>query len=229
MSTTPDPEFHGQHRPDPTADPSNEQAVQQEQEGQQAQVPPPPPASQGSIPPPPPASQGSVPPPPAGHGYTQPTPQQTGYPQSGYAQPGQSYPQPGYPQTGQTHPGQGTAYGQQVLDPAQQRQWGMFAHLVPLVAMVLSAGLLGFVGSLVIYVLYKDRGDFVRQHAANSLNIQILTGIVLLVSLPLMLLLVGFLTYFAALAVAFVLHIIGALRANEGQLWTPPMTPSFVK
>ena len=218
MSTTPDPESHGQHRPDPTADPavhpSSEQALPQ---GQQGQVPPPPPASQGSVPPPPP-----------GHSYTQPTPQH-GYPQGGYAQPGQSYPQPGYPQTGQAHPGQATAYGQQVLDPAQQRQWGMFAHLVPLVAMVLSAGLLGFVGSLVIYVLYKDRGDFVRQHAANSLNIQILTGIVLLVSLPLMLLLVGFLTYFAALAVAFVLHIIGALRANEGQLWTPPMTPSFVK
>ena len=207
MSTTPDPEFHGQHRPDPTADPSSEPAVPQGEPGQ--------------VPPPPPASQGSVPPPPPGHGYTQPTPQQ-GYPQTGY-------PQPGYPQTGQAHPGQASAYGQQVLDPAQQRQWGMFAHLVPLVAMVLSAGLLGFVGSLVIYVLYKDRGDFVRQHAANSLNIQILTGIVLLVSLPLMLLLVGFLTYFAALAVAFVLHIIGALRANEGQLWTPPMTPSFVK
>jgi len=202
MSTTPDPEFHGQHRPDPTADPTSEPAAPQQ--GQQGQVPPPPP----------------------GPSHAQPT-SQPGYPQPGYPQTG--YPQTGYPQTGQTYPGQATAYGQQVLDPAQQRQWGMFAHLVPLVAMVLSAGLLGFVGSLVIYVLYKDRGDFVRQHAANSLNIQILTGIVLLVSLPLMLLLVGFLTYFAALAVAFVLHIIGALRANEGQLWTPPMTPSFVK
>ncbi|MFW5471793.1 DUF4870 domain-containing protein [Knoellia sp. CPCC 206450] len=209
MSTTPDPEFHGQHRPDPTADPSGERPASQAQ------------APQGQVPPPPPSSQGSAPPPPPGHGHSQPTPQPA-YPQGGY-------PQGGYPQTGQTHPGQATAYGQQVLDPAQQRQWGMFAHLVPLIAMVLSAGLLGFVGSLVIYVLYKDRGDFVRQHAANSLNIQILTGIVLLVSLPLMLVLVGFLTYFAALAVAFVLHIIGALRANEGQLWTPPMTPSFVK
>ena len=105
----------------------------------------------------------------------------------------------------------------------------MFAHVIPLIAMVLSAGLLGFVGSLVIYVMYKDRGDFVRQHAANSLNIQIMTGIVLLISFPLMLVLVGFATYFIALAIAFVLHIIGALRANEGQQWSPPLTPSFVK
>ncbi|KRE44160.1 hypothetical protein ASG74_00610 [Knoellia sp. Soil729] len=118
---------------------------------------------------------------------------------------------------------------QQVLDPAQQRQWGMLSHLIPLIAMVLSAGVLGFVGSLIIYVMYKDRGDFVRQHAANSLNIQIITGIILLISIPLMFVLVGFATYGIALVVAFILHILGAMRANEGKQWTPPMTPRFVK
>lgn len=140
-------------------------------------------------------------------------------------------PPPSYqqPAPSQAYPGQPTAYGQQVLEPAQQRQWGMFAHLIPLIAMVLSAGVLGFVGSLIIYVMYKDRGDFVRQHAANSLNIQIITGIILLISIPLMFVLVGFATYGIALVVAFILHIIGALRANEGQQWTPPMTPRFVK
>ena len=42
--------------------------------------------------------------------------------------------------------------------------------------MVSQRGLLGFVGSLVVYLLYKERGDFVRRHAANSLNIQITMG-----------------------------------------------------
>jgi len=95
--------------------------------------------------------------------------------------------------------------------------------------MVLSAGLLGFVGSLVIYLIYKDRGPFVRQHAANSLNVQILTGVVLLVSLPLMLILVGFVTYAVALVVAFVLHVVGALKASNGEWWNPPLTPRFVR
>ena len=141
--------------------------------------------------------------------------------------PQQPYQQPA---AGQPQPGQPVSYSQQqVLDPAQQRQWGMLSHLIPLVAMVLSAGVLGFVGSLIVYVMYKERGDFVRQHAANSLNIQIMTGIVLLISLPLMLVLVGFATYGIALVVAFILHIIGAMRANEGKQWTPPMTPAFVK
>jgi len=161
--------------------------------------------------------QGQNPPPPPGAPQPE-SPQQPQVAQQPYAPPAPQ-PQQGYPA-----PYQQAA----VLDPAQQRQWGMFAHLVPLIAMVLSAGLLGFVGSLIIYVMYKERGDFVRQHAANSLNIQIITGIFLLISFPLMLVLVGFVTYFIALAFAFVLHIIGAMRANEGQLWTPPFTPRFV-
>ena len=81
------------------------------------------------------------------------------------------------------------------LTPDQERNWATLSHVVPLIAMVVSAGTLGFVGSLVIYLLYKDRGPFVRQHAANSLNIQIITGIVLLISFPLMLVLVGFLPF----------------------------------
>ena len=81
---------------------------------------------------------------------------------------------------------------QQPLTPTQERTLGSIAHGAPLVAMVLSAGLLGFVGSLVIYLMYRDRGPFVRAHAANSLNVQIITGIVLLISLSLMLVLIGF-------------------------------------
>lgn len=132
-------------------------------------------------------------------------------------------------------PQQSVPYGQssyaaspQPISPAQERTLGAVAHGVPLIAMVLSAGLLGFVGSLVIYVMYKDRGPFVRQHAANSLNVQIITGIVLLISLPLMLLLIGFVTYALALVFAFVLHLLGAIKANNGEWWNPPMTPRFV-
>jgi len=114
------------------------------------------------------------------------------------------------------------------ISATEERNWGMLSHLVPLVATVLSAGTLGFVGSLVIFVMYKDRGPFVRQNAANSLNIQIMTGIVLLISFPLMLLLVGFLTYGLALVFAVVLHAVGAIKANNGEWWTPPLTPRFV-
>jgi uncharacterized protein len=114
------------------------------------------------------------------------------------------------------------------ISPSEERTMGMLSHAIPLVAMVVSAGTLGFVASLILYLIYKDKGPFVRENAANSLNIQITTGIVLLVSIPLMLVLVGFLTFAAALVVAFVLHLLGALKANRGEWWRPPLTLRLV-
>ena len=142
--------------------------------------------------------------------------------------------EPNTPHDEQTSPAaqasnQGYSVQQQPLTPTQERTMGSIAHGAPLVAMVLSAGLLGFVGSLVIYLMYRDRGPFVRAHAANSLNVQIITGIVLLISLPLMLVLIGFITYPLALVFAFVLHLLGAVKAHNGEWWSPPMTPKFVK
>ena len=44
-----------------------------------------------------------------------------------------------------------------------------------------------------------------------------------------MLVLIGFVTYAIALVIAFVLHLIGAIKANNGEWWNPPMTPRFVR
>ncbi|MFV0464085.1 MAG: DUF4870 domain-containing protein [Nostocoides sp.] len=114
------------------------------------------------------------------------------------------------------------------MTPADERTWAMLSHVVPAVCSVLSAGTVGFVGSLIIYLLYKDRGPFVRAAAASSLNIQLTAVVVMLVSLPLMLVLIGFVTFAVAAIAALVLNIIGAVRANEGQWWTPPLTIRFV-
>ena len=114
------------------------------------------------------------------------------------------------------------------LSPSEERTMGTLSHVIPLVAMVVSLGTLGFVASLVLYLMFKDKGPFVRENAANSLNIQLTTAIVLLVSFPLMLFLVGFLTALAAVVFAFVLHVMGALRAHRGEWWRPPMTLHLV-
>lgn len=121
------------------------------------------------------------------------------------------------------------AYGPAPITPSEERTWGMLSHVIAIAAMVLSAGLLGFLGSLVVYLVYKDRGPFVRANAANSLNVQIMTGIILLISFPLMFVLIGFITYPAALLVALVLHLIGAIKASNGEWWDPPLTPRFVR
>ena len=114
------------------------------------------------------------------------------------------------------------------MTPSEERTMGTLAHAIPLVAMVVSVGTLGFVASLILFLIYKDKGPFVRAHAANSLNVQITTGIVLLISIPLMFVLVGFLTFAAAVVIAFVLHLLGAFKANRGEWWRPPMTLHLV-
>lgn len=162
---------------------------------------------------------GQAPPPPGGgdgQGY-QGTGQQgyQGAPHQGY----QGVPQQGVPQPWQ----------QQVLSPQDQRNYGMLAHLAPAIAIPLSAGTLGFVASLVVYLMYKDRGDFVRAHAVNSLNVQIVTAIGLILSTLLMVILIGFITYPLICVVAVVIHVIGASKARNGELWSPPLTPAFVR
>jgi uncharacterized Tic20 family protein len=114
------------------------------------------------------------------------------------------------------------------MTPEQERTWATLAHVIPLAAFILSAGTLGFVASLVIYLVYKDRGPFVRAAAANSLNLQITVGIALLVSIPLMLLIVGFFTFAAASLFLIVIHIIAATKANAGEWYQPPLTARFV-
>ncbi|HEX8781019.1 MAG TPA: DUF4870 domain-containing protein [Nocardioides sp.] len=156
-------------------------------------------------------------------------PPQYGRPQYGRPQHGQ--PQHGQPQYGQPQYGQPSyAPQQQAISPDQERTWGAIAHGAALGAMLLSAGVLGFVGSLAIYLMYKDRGPFVRAHAANSLNVQITMLIWLVVSVPLILLLgLGILIMAVAPFVAGVLHVLGLVKSMNGEWWNPPLTPRFVR
>lgn len=115
------------------------------------------------------------------------------------------------------------------ISEEQQQTWGALAHAVPAVALVFSAGTLGFVVSLVIYLMYKDRGEFVRQQAANSLNVQIMTLLYLAVSVVLMLVGIGFLLYPLVIVWAVVLHAIGSVRSSNGRSWRPPLVPRMVR
>lgn len=159
-----------------------------------------------------------------------------------------------YPQNPQStedpaHSGQQGGYGQQpqpafqsqpsTMSPEDERTWGAISHGAAVVAMICSAGFLGFLASIAVYVVYKDRGPFVRAHAANSLNIQVTMFIwlvvlgILTIPVAILTLGLGLVVMLPALAAAFVvagvLHVIGAMKAYNGEWWNPPFTPHFVK
>ena len=126
------------------------------------------------------------------------------------------------PPTPYQAPGQVSAYS------AEERNLGTIAHITPLVLMIVSGGLAGFLGSLVVYLYAKDRGDFARRYAASALNVQIIVCIAAAISYVLMLVLIGFLTLPLVILFGLVVHVIGAVKANKGELYEPPFTPKFV-
>src|SRR5688572_20582773 len=109
--------------------------------------------------------------------------------------------------------------------PAQEGQWGMFAHLSMLAAGLLTAAIGGwgwFLGPLIIWLMKKDTMPFVADQAKEALNFSLLiTGIfIVLMLLGLLTLGIGFLVTMPIMLIvgvaALVLTIIAAMKANEG-------------
>jgi len=160
---------------------------------------------------------------------------------------GQQPPPGGQPLHGDQPPygGQPPSYGtfgpQGEMSPPDQRMWGMLAHLSSIVAaLVLSAMTAGFVylgavGPLVVYLVLKERGVFVRRQAAEALNFQILLTIVYLAGVVLSVLTLGIgLIVVVPLAivvgvVALVFTIIAAVKANQGVDYRYPINWRLVK
>jgi len=123
---------------------------------------------------------------------------------------------------------QPTRYGQLAGLSAEDRNLGTIAHVTPLVLMLISGGLAGFIGSLVVYLYAKDRGAGARQYAAGALNVQIIVSIAAAISYVLMLVIIGFITLPMAIVFGLIMHVLGAIKANKGEAFDPPLTPKFV-
>lgn len=65
-------------------------------------------------------------------------------------------------------PPQGASTSGAALSESEDRQWASFAHL---------GGIIGLLPSLIIYLVFKDRGSFTRQESKEALNFQITMAI----------------------------------------------------
>ena len=111
---------------------------------------------------------------------------------------------------------------------AEDKQWGMLAHLSALAGFLLPTfGHL--LGPLVVWLLKKDGSKFVDEQGKEALNFQISMTIYALLVSPLVLVIIGFFLLGAIWVASFVFAIIGALRASNGQSYRYPMTLRFLK
>ncbi len=112
------------------------------------------------------------------------------------------------------------------MTPADQRTWAIATHLSPFLASFV--GGLSFLGPLILYIVFRDRGAFIRHHSAEALNFQLTMWIGLLISFPLMFIGIGFLTAGAIGLAMLVCQILGAMAAGGGRDYRYPFTIRFV-
>ncbi|WP_241668164.1 DUF4870 domain-containing protein [Pedococcus bigeumensis] len=116
--------------------------------------------------------------------------------------------------------------GPHPMSPQDEKTWATLVHLAPFVAAFVG---IPFLGPLIVFLLLKDRGPFVRFHAAQALNFQIIITIALWVFGLLSFVLIG-IPFFIATCIAWVaLSIVAAVKANQGEWYRYPLTPELVK
>ena len=146
-------------------------------------------------------------------------------------QPNSGAPSPGQqPYSGQPAPplpppppGQPQGYGPPAQTPvtaSEARMWAMIANL--------GGFLFYFIAPLVIYLIFKDRDPFIRRHAAQALNFQIIAAIGYVISGVLIFILIGFFTGLAIFICWIVFPIMGAIAANKGEPYDYPFIPQMV-
>src|SRR5262249_16592780 len=104
---------------------------------------------------------------------------------------------------------------------SDERMWGMFCHLSPLLSYV-AAGMT-FIGPLVCWLIKKDTSKFVDLNGKESLNFQICILIYSLICFPLFCV-GGFGVFLLAAVQTFnvVCCIIAGIKANGGELFRYP-------
>ena len=117
--------------------------------------------------------------------------------------------------------------GPSSLQTADEKQMGMFLHLSQLASLVVPVG--GIILPIVLWQTQKEKMPAIDAHGKMVANWMISCLIYAVVSVILMFVLVGFLTILAVAVMGVVFPIIGAVKANNGELWEYPVTIKFIK
>ena len=114
-----------------------------------------------------------------------------------------------------------------------ERTTALWSHLAHAATYVVG---LGWIVTLVLYLINKDRSPFIRHHGAQSLNLLII-GVIAVVGLGfiggvLSIVGIGLLILLLIPVVSIymiVIEIIAGLAANRGEGYRIPMTPNWIK
>ena len=109
----------------------------------------------------------------------------------------------------------------QPLSPNDEKLYATLTHVGGIFFSVIPA--------LIVFLVFKDRGPFIRAHSLTALNFQLTMLIAAAIGSMLTIVGIGFLVLGAVSIAILVFSIIAAVAANNGQFYSYPLTIPFVK
>jgi uncharacterized Tic20 family protein len=106
------------------------------------------------------------------------------------------------------------------LTEAEDRQWASFAHL---------GGILSFLPSLIIWLIFKDRGAFTNTEAKEALNFQITLAIGYVIASVLTVVVIGVILFPVLGILSIIFSILGFLKAKDGIAYRYPFALRLIK
>ena len=114
------------------------------------------------------------------------------------------------------------------------RPWGMelnqfcmFMHLAQFAGLIVPFA--SIVLPIVMWTTNKDKSELIDQHGKHILNWIISSFIYLFVSFILIFVIIGFLAIFAVAICSIVFTVMGAIKANNGEVYKYPLSITFIK
>lgn len=107
-----------------------------------------------------------------------------------------------------------------------EKTLAVLAHLSPIIALVLTAGWLSWIGPLIVWFVFRERGQLVRTAAATSFNFNVTIWVANVIGwiciFTIILLPLGLLLIFIPGILQLIFSILGALRASKGEPYKYP-------
>ena len=113
------------------------------------------------------------------------------------------------------------ASGQQPMSDSDARLWAMLGQLGGII--------LGFIGPLIVMLVFGPRNAFVKKESTEALNFQITVLIGYVVSFVLMFIVIGIFLFLAVWILSIIFCVIAGVKNNQGIEYRYPINIRFVK
>ncbi len=108
-----------------------------------------------------------------------------------------------------------------------ERNWAMFCHLSTFASLVIPFG--GIIGPLICWSSKRQESSWVDQNGKAALNFQLSMALYILICIPLMFIIIGFVILGALLILELVCVVIASIKASKGEEYRYPLMIPFIQ